>query len=85
MDDCIMSNKNCDAGRWVLNEQKFQLTSHWNPVDVIMLLFIDVAAATMWGSIYLLYLQIRVKQSGKFRVVSEWFSTVADLINSVEW
>lgn len=80
-----MSSKNCDAGRRVLNEQKFQLTSHWNPVDVITLLFIDVAAATMWDSIYLLYLQKWVEQSGKFHVVSERFSTVADLINGVEW
>lgn len=85
MDGCVMSNKKCDTVRGVLNEQKFQLTSHWKPVDVIMLLFIDVAAATMWGSIYLLYLQKRVEQSGKFRVVTERFSTVADLINGVEW
>lgn len=27
MDGCVMSNKDCDAGRWVLNEQNFKLTS----------------------------------------------------------
>lgn len=44
-----------------MDEQKLQLTSPLCPIDAMMVLFIDVAAATMWGSIYFSFSQNQVK------------------------